>query len=122
MSTWSCAERGGPALRVDPKAARHPEVHEQRVLAHPEQQVLAASVERLDHAAGDSPLQGCGNRPAQSPVVYVHCRDPAADDMRRDAATRGLDFGQFGHRRPKRKRPQAYRRAAPGSDLLRCRI
>src|SRR5213079_2438000 len=38
-----------------------------------------------------------GNRPAQAPVVYVQFRNMPADDMGRDAAARGFDFGEFRH-------------------------
>ena len=52
---------------------------------------------RVDRRPADLLRQVGGNRPAQAPVVHVESRDAAADDVRRDAAPRGFDFGQFRH-------------------------
>ena len=68
--------------------------------AEAEQQVLAAPVERVDGAArraASARSAGTGQRKRGS--YTLHRRDPAADDMRSEAAARGFDFGEFRHRR-----------------------
>ena len=90
----------GPALgrrAIDAEASCHPKMHEQRVGAHSEQQVLAAPFDRVDRSAANTALQIGGNRPAQAPVVYMQFRNMPADDMGRDTAASGFDFGEFRH-------------------------
>ena len=72
-------------------------MHEQRVRAQAEQQIFASSLDGVDRAAAQPPAQIGGNRPAKARVVYEQFRDMPADDMGRDAAACGFDFGQFGH-------------------------
>ena len=82
---------------VNAKTARHAKMHQQCIRAHAEQQVLAATLDRFDRAAAKATSQIGGNWPAQAPVVYVQFRNMPADDMGRDAAAGGFDFGQFRH-------------------------
>ena len=72
-------------------------MHEQRVRAQAKKQVLATTFDRFDCAAAETSSQIRGNWPAQAPVVYVQFRNMPADDMGRDAAAGGFDFGQFRH-------------------------
>ncbi len=84
------------------QAAGHTEMHEQRVGRRAEQQVLAATFERVDLSAGEALRKRRRNRPAQTSVVDVHGGNPASDDDRGEALASGFDFGELRHRNDRR--------------------
>jgi hypothetical protein len=47
--------------------------------------------------AGKLPEQRRWHRPAQLRLAHVHGADGLPDQVRRDAATGGFNFGQLGH-------------------------
>ena len=63
----------------------------------PKKEILAPTVEARDRATGERSIEIAGNRPAQSSVEHIDAVDDIADRARRDSATSGLDFRQFGH-------------------------
>ena len=83
-------------IRVDDaQAARHAEVHDQRAVLKPDQDVLGASFYMLDPLS----LQVLERRygPAQAVLVDDRLGDASPDDMRLYAAAGGFDLGQFRH-------------------------
>jgi hypothetical protein len=60
-------------------------------------QVLRASFDRPDALPGQLRAQRARDRPAQAWLADIERDDALADQVWRKAASRGFDFGQFGH-------------------------
>ena len=85
------------AAAPDAQRAGHAEMHEQCAITGMEQQVLAATLDAVDHGASQAFGQVGGNWPAQAPVVHVDLYDAPADYVGRDTAPGRFDFRKFGH-------------------------
>src|SRR5881394_1338990 len=86
------------------KAARHPEVHEQRASLRAEQEVLAAPLERIDPLSRELAREALRDGPAQARLPHLDGSDRAADHVRRQAAARRFDLGELRHRLSLRSR------------------
>ena len=104
--------------RAKQQVPGHPQVHDQGPLTlEPQQQVLAAPLDRLDRPALerlDQPLRGSRPRPAL--VEDLHGLDPPADHLGLELAADRLDLGQLGHARVVLRRSL---RPAPGAAHAR---
>jgi ligand-binding sensor domain-containing protein/signal transduction histidine kinase len=80
-----------------PQRSGHAEMQERRARVGVQQQVLGAPLGAFDAAADEHPLDLVRNRPAQIRPSQYRAYDDTTFDVRRDPATRGFDFGQFGH-------------------------
>ena len=87
----------GRRVVEDAERSRHAEVNEQGRSTCVKQQILAAAIDALDRASPHAGVEVCGNRPAQSRVVYVDPNHAPARDMRRDSTPGRFDFGEFRH-------------------------
>jgi hypothetical protein len=71
-------------------------VHQQRAGFESEQQLLGASADAHDPLPGNLARQIARYGPAQPRLVHREPGDAAAANVRRKAAPRRFDFGQFG--------------------------
>ena len=115
--------RGG-ASRERAKASGHAEMHEQRVVAEPEQQIFAAPVERVDRAAGDGARRA--TREPASAIGGRRCRMAATRrpttsgaKPRRVVSTSGSS-GIGGRRERRSGRARRARFVAVAEYILRC--
>ena len=85
--------------RSVPKAPSHPEVNQERPTARePNNQILAATLQRLDALALE--LGGDFDRlvgPYEPGVVDPHALERAPDELGLEPDADGLDLGQLGH-------------------------
>ncbi len=87
--------RGG--VREDAQAAAHAQVQDERAVVELDEQVFRAALQAMDGLAAQEFGQVFGNGPAQAGVADDDVADGLMQQVRRDAAQRGLDFWQFGH-------------------------
>ena len=81
------------------KAPRHPEVNQETATAlEPKNQILAATIERLDPLADELRLDEPGILgPRESRVGDLHRLESPPDDHWLEPAANRLDLGQLGH-------------------------
>src|SRR5438046_9429286 len=91
--------RRSPISRVR-KRSSHPEVNQENQTAlKPNNQILAAPVNRRDSLARQLRSHLCGIDGARKPGVEdLDIVEPATDQPRFEARPYRLDFGQLGHR------------------------
>jgi hypothetical protein len=61
-----------------------------------DQQILAAAAD-CPHGSAGQREHVARHRPAQARLAHRHAADHAAGELRREAAARNFDFGQFRH-------------------------
>ena len=83
--------------RQHAQPARHPQVQQQVAVSKPNQDVFATPVDRLHLLADEARLKVRGNGPAQASVAHLNGLHPLPDDVWRNAAPGGFDFGQLRH-------------------------
>ena len=88
-----------PISRVR-KRSSHPEVNqENQTVLEPNNQILAAPVDRRDALARELRSHLCGIDGARQPGIEdLDIVEPATDQPRFEARPYRLDFGQLGHR------------------------
>ena len=86
------------AIAADAERARHAEMHHQHVARRQiGQQIFRAPPEPFDGLTFQALFEALRDRPAQAAMTHLDFLDCRAFHGRRQAATHGFDFGQFGH-------------------------
>jgi len=87
--------------RHQAQAAGHPEVQDQPATAigalAVEQQILAATADRLDAQAGEARIEAGGNRVPQSGRAHDCASDPLLRQEGEQSLPTDFDFGEFRH-------------------------
>ena len=89
--------RDWSGLVRDEQASRHSQVNNERARAAVDQQIFAAAGERPDGGAGDDPGQQPRDAETKAAVANNGSPDALADHKPFEAASRGLNFGEFRH-------------------------